>query len=344
MVVVFILAALNYKRIYRYFTSAGETENSVEVKLLLNQDPTLTELIDELAKARIYSDAAKLRGYVTDNNIDSTKLAGGKYIIAPGTEIDDLIHGFVKDENGNGNAEVKVNVVFNRCRDIYDIGANISQCIASDSAEIVDCILSDETMERYQFSEEQIPALFIPGSYEMYYDTDAKEFVAEMAIIFKSFWNEERLSKMKNLGFKTPSQVVTLASIVYSEQGRVSDEWPIIASLYLNRLQKGMKLQSDPTFKFCWGRDLDGVQRLLAKHRRVDCPYNTYIYEGLPPGPIFITPANVIDAVLSPASSDFIFMCAKPDNSGRHNFTSSGAQHERNARTYQQWLSTVLSE
>ena len=103
-----------------------------------------------------------------------------------------------------------------------------------------------------------------------------------------------------------------------------------------------MKLQSDPTFKFCWGRKLDGVQRLLNKHRDVDCDYNTYLHEGLPPGPIFITPAKVIDAVLSPANTNYIFMCAKPDYSGGHNFTASGREHENNAAVYRRWLANEL--
>src|SRR5690606_37752980 len=112
-------------------------------------------------------------------------------------------------------------------------------------------------------------------------------------------------------------------------------EWPIIARLYLNRISQGIRLQSDPTFKFCWGDQLRGTQRLLARHRDVDCPYNTYKIDGLPPGPICIVPAKVIDAVLNPADVDYIFMCAKPDYSGEHSFTSSGDEHVKNARAYQ---------
>lgn len=346
IIVVIILigaaAAFNYKRILSYFEREGRTINTTEVKLLFKTDPTLDELAKELVANGVIADEASLITIATDLHLSTDKFAAGKYIVLSGTKMRELLNGFVKNAEGNGNAEVKVNVIFNRCRDIYDIGGNISKCILADSASIVDYILSEEALNKYHFTAEQVPALFLPDSYEMYFDTDAEEFVAEMAKIFKEFWNEERKAKMISIGLSSPSQVATLASIVYSEQGKVPEEWPVIASLYLNRLKKGMKLQSDPTFKFCWGRQLDGVQRLLARHRNIDCPYNTYKYDGLPPGPIYITPASVIDAVLSPESTDYIFMCAKPDYSGEHNFTASANQHERNATVYRNWLKNEL--
>ncbi|MCO4814372.1 MAG: endolytic transglycosylase MltG, partial [Flavobacteriales bacterium] len=172
---------------------------------------------------------------------------------------------------------------------------------------------------------------------EMYYDTDAQEFVNLMAKEFKAFWNDDRKAKMKVLGFKSPSEVATLASIVYSEQSKYSEEWPIIAKLYLNRLDKGMRLESDPTFKFCWGDKLKGVERLLYVHRDIDCEYNTYKIKGLPPGPIYVVPGSVIDAVLNPAEVDYLFMCGKPGGRG-HNFAVTNAQHERNASVYRKWL------
>jgi UPF0755 protein len=146
------------------------------------------------------------------------------------------------------------------------------------------------------------------------------------------------MAKLKKVGLKKPSEAVTLASVVYSEQGRVADEWPVIAGLYLNRINQGIKLQSDPTFKFCWGDKLDGVQRLLNVHRDIDCSYNTYKINGLPPGPICIPPTEVVDAVLNRDNNTYIFMMAKPDYSGRHDFTVQYADHERLAKIYQNWL------
>jgi UPF0755 protein len=101
-------------------------------------------------------------------------------------------------------------------------------------------------------------------------------------------------------------------------------------------------LQSDPTFKFCWGDQLKGVQRLLAVHRDIDCPYNTYKIKGLPPGPIYLPPVGVVEAVLNPDQNNYIFMCAKPDYTGTHNFTASGAEHAKNAKAFQNWLAAEL--
>jgi UPF0755 protein len=148
--------------------------------------------------------------------------------------------------------------------------------------------------------------------------------------------------KLKTVGLNAPSEAVTLASIVYSEQSRRAEEWPVIAGLYLNRIKQGVKLQSDPTFKFCWGDQLKGVQRLLAVHRDIDCAYNTYKIKGLPPGPIYLPPVGVVEAVLNPDKNDYIFMCAKPDYSGTHNFTASGAEHAKNATAFQNWLAAEL--
>ena len=184
--------------------------------------------------------------------------------------------------------------------------------------------------------------MFLPNTYKMYYDTDQKEFIERMSNEFKSFWSVERLSKLKKIGLRKPSEAVTLASVVYSEQGRVSEEWPVIAGLYLNRINQGIKLQSDPTFKFCWGDKLDGVQRLLNVHRDIDCPYNTYKINGLPPGPICIPPTEVVDAVLNRDDNNYIFMMAKPDYSGRHDFTVDYSDHERLAKIYQNWLAKEI--
>lgn len=322
-----------------WFGKQQRTINETEVKLLIESDLSIDSLANYLVFKEIlkspkaFVEEAKTQG-LTDDSFDA-----GKYVILSGTKIVNLVDGFTRGENGQGKAEVKVNVLFNRCTRIEDIGMNISQFIQADSASIVDCIQSEATMKKYNFTDAQLPALFLPDSYEMYYDTDAEEFVDFMAVKFKEFWNAERIAKLKAIGFQSPSQAVTLASIVYSEQSKSSQEWPIIAKLYLNRIHQGILLQSDPTFKFCWGQELNGVQRLLAKHRNIDCPYNTYKYLGLPPGPICITPGKVIDAVLNPADVDYIFMCAKPGYDGEHNFTKSGAQHIKNATEFQRWLS-----
>lgn len=333
------LAYLNRSEIKQFLFGTQKTINPSEVTLLLKEDMNADELADFLIEKKVLDNKKPFLKQLDKAELSNQTIDAGKYVVLSGTRLSDLAAGFARGENGHGVAELKVKVIFNRCKTIEDIGMNISKCISADSSSLVDYISSPKTLSKYSFSLQQMPALFLPDTYELYYDTDAEEFVAFMAEEFKNFWTEERKSKMKTIGLSYPSQVTTLASIVYSEQGKIADEWPIIARLYLNRLEKGMKLQSDPTFKFCWGSELNGVQRLNGRHRNIDCDYNTYKIDGLPPGPICIVPKKVLDAVLSPSSNNYLFMCAKPDYSGEHNFTQSDIVHVRNATAYQRWLS-----
>jgi UPF0755 protein len=314
--------------------------NAVEQRLLFGEDPTLDELIDALHSKKIISSKDEARKIAKEISLTDDKIEGGKYVILPETRLDNLLGAFERDTDGRGKGEVLVNVIFNNCRDLYDVSKNVSVCISADSASLAEHLLHPETLRKYGFTAAQMPAMILPQQYEMEFDTNASEFVAFMAERFKEFWTDERKGKLHSIGLQAPSQAVTLASIVYSEQGKIQEEWPIIAALYLNRIKKGMKLKSDPTFKFCWGRELDDVQYLTAKHRDIECDYNTYHIQGLPPGPICITPAKVVDAVLNKANVNYLFMCAKPDYSGEHNFTASDVQHMRNASIYQKWIRT----
>jgi UPF0755 protein len=265
-------------------------------------------------------------------------IAPGKYIIEPGTAYRHIWNGLTLNSKLNGNAEQSVQVSFENCRTLNDLAGKLQKQLDLDSTELMAYLQNGTTLSYLGFTLEQLPALFIPNTYELYWDQTPQQFVDRMAQEFKNFWTPERKAKLQAVGLKAPSEAVTLASIVYSEQSVRTEEWPIIAGLYLNRVKQGIKLQSDPTFKFCWGDQLKGVQRLLYTHRDIDCPYNTYKIAGLPPGPIYLPPVGVVDAVLNPDKNDYIFMCAKPDHSKTHNFTASGAQHVQNATAFQKWL------
>lgn len=343
IVLVGLLGVAGYlgrHKIKAFLSSSSRTTNGMEVKLLFREDPTATELAQILVAEGVLSDEKQFFDAAAEIAIDTNSFAAGKYIILTGTTIENLVDGFVKGENGQGKAEKKVRVLFNRCEVIADIGSNISKYILADSASLVDYILDPQTLKKYDFTAEQIPALFIPKEYQMYFDTDAAEFVEIMAAEFRAYWTAERLEKLKKIGLKSPSQAVTLASIVYMEQSRVSEEWPIIAKLYLNRIEQGIPLQADPTFKFCWPDRLKGIERLLDVHRDKDCPYNTYIYKGIPPGPICLPPYKVVDAVLNPADVSYIFLCG--DGTGHHNFATTNAEHNKNVAAYRVWLKEYL--
>ncbi|MBM3165379.1 MAG: endolytic transglycosylase MltG [Bacteroidetes bacterium] len=270
--------------------------------------------------------------------LSKERIALGMYEIHPNTTYRTLLNGFTKNKLGNGNGEIEVTLTFNNCKTLQQMAGKVSKCIAADSAALMAYLLQGSTLKKYGFTLEQLPALFIPNTYKLFFDTDEEAFTQRMAEEFKLFWTTSRTAQIKAIGLNSPSEVTTLASIVFAEQSRISAEWPIIAGLYLNRIRTGMKLQSDPTFKFCWGDKLDGVQRLLAVHRSKVCPYNTYLVKGLPPGPINLPEAAVLDAVLNAPSVEYLFMCAKPDYSGRHNFAVSGTEHLENARLFQRWL------
>lgn len=340
IIALLAVVAVGYWKRHSIMALLGEkpkrTINTSEVKLLFRTPPSFFELKKELVAKGVVANASDLDKTASEFDFDSTKLCAGKYVILSGTRLNNLLDGFQMAENGHGKKEVKVNVIFNNCIDIPDVGGNISKCILADSTSIVDYILAESTLQKYGFTKEQIPALFLRQQYEMYFDTDAETFVRFMADEFKAFWSEERMQKLKKVGLNSPSEASTIASIVISEQSRFSDEWAIIAKTYLNRVKKGMRLEADPTFKFCWPDRLKGVEHLLNKHKRIDCPYNTYLYAGIPPGPICLTSKKAIDAVLNPANVDYIFLCG--DGTGRHKFAKSLAEHNRNAEAYRKWL------
>jgi UPF0755 protein len=176
--------------------------------------------------------------------------------------------------------------------------------------------------------------MFIPNTYEMYWNTSAKLFCEKMQKEYKRYWNETRLKKASNIGY-TPEEVIILASIV-EEETQNNAEKSIIAGVYINRIKKGMPLQADPTVKFAVG-DFT-IKRVLDKHTSVDSRYNTYRYEGLPPGPICIPSITTVNAVLNYQHHDYLYFCAKTNFSGTHSFAKTLQQHNINANAYRKAL------
>jgi UPF0755 protein len=176
--------------------------------------------------------------------------------------------------------------------------------------------------------------MFIPNTYEVYYQTSPKELIERMHSEYEKFWNSERKAKAAKLGF-TPIEISILASITQAESIK-KEEAPIIAGLYINRLKIGMPLQADPTLVFAVG-DFT-LKRVLNEHKEIDSPYNTYKNAGLPPGPINMPELRSLEAVLNYTQSDYLYMCAKEDFSGNHNFTGDYNRHVNNAIKYQRAL------
>ncbi len=227
-----------------------------------------------------------------------------------------------------------VKITFNNVRLIPDLAEKITRNLEMEPQEFEAALIKFSMNNTYGFTKDNVLCMFIPNTYEVYYNISTKSLLDRMHEEFKNFWNSDRTEKAKALGL-TPIEVSILASIVQAESVK-SDEAPIIAGLYINRLKQGIPLQADPTLVFAVG-DFT-LKRVLNEHKEVDSPYNTYRNRGLPPGPINLPEMNSLDGVLNYFHSDYIYMCAKEDFSGRHNFSASYQEHLRNADRYQNAL------
>jgi UPF0755 protein len=228
-----------------------------------------------------------------------------------------------------------VTITFNNVRLLPELAQKITRTIGMRPEEFEAELVRFAMSNTYGFSKDNILAMFIPNTYEVYYNITPAQLIDRMHDEYELFWNEERRKKAEAIGL-TPVEVSVLASIVQAETVK-RDEAPVIAGLYINRLKKGIPLQADPTLVYAVG-DFS-LKRVLNEHKEVDSPYNTYKYRGLPPGPINMPEIASIDAVLNYKPSNYLYMCAREDFSGYHNFTSNLAEHNRNAQRYQQALS-----
>ncbi|MEY3084124.1 MAG: hypothetical protein RL037_304 [Bacteroidota bacterium] len=326
-----------------YFKGKKISINKESTELFVKQKTSLESLADQLIKNNIIDDKAAFMAVGEYKGLDENKIAGGKYIIKKGSSYKDLLNGFTKNNKGNGNAEVEVQVTFNNCNTIEDICGKVTQCIDIDSALLFKYIRNPENWKKESISMtyEQLPALFIPNTYKMYYDTDAETFFHRMAEEYKKFWSTERMDKLTKIGLNKPYEATTIASIVYAEQNLVSQEWPIIAAVYLNRIGTGMMLQSCPTVRYCDPIGIPSQPYEKDIMRVKDCAYNTYTQKGMPPGPINIPSPKVVDAVLNRSAEKYLFMCAKPDNSHSHNFAVDYATHSRNSALFNNYLNAL---
>lgn len=227
-----------------------------------------------------------------------------------------------------------VKLMFQNVRTTRQLAGIVGRQLETDSAELAALLEDEKFLANLGLNRYTAATLFIPNTYEFYWNTDAEKFIEKMAKEHKAFWNETRLARASRIGF-TPEQVSTLASIVERETSR-NDEKPTVAGVYMNRLRKNWKLEADPTLIFA-ANDFT-IRRVLNKHKQIDSPYNTYLYEGLPPGPICIPSISSLDAVLSNAQHDYMFFCAREDFSGYHNFAKTYSEHLANARRFQSEL------
>lgn len=248
----------------------------------------------------------------------------GHYIIKQGMSNDELINMLRLGE------QVPVDVIFNNIRTKEQLAQKVSKQIEADSIDLINYLKDTVYLSRQGLNGATSLTLFIPNTYEFYWNTSAKQFIERMIRENHAFWNADRKAKADEAGL-TKEEVITLASIVEKETNK-NDEKANIAGVYINRLNRDWLLQADPTLVYASG-DF-GLTRVLNIHKKIDSPYNTYMYPGLPPGPICIPSIASIEAVLNYEKHDYFFFCAKDDLSGYHVFATSITQHNRNARKY----------
>jgi UPF0755 protein len=317
-------AYYTYTKIYKSNVDlSGKNVAYLYIKTGSNFNDVLSALMENhlIKNESSFIWVAERKGY-------KNKVKPGKYKIKKNMNNNELVNLLRSGEQD------PVKLVFNEARTKKDFVEIIHKQIEASEEEMTSLINDDDVLKEYGVNNKNVLTLFIPNTYEFYWNTSATEFMDRMLKESNKFWNKERIRKAQNLGL-TKAEVSILASIVQQES-RVVDEQPVIAGVYLNRLKKGMRLQADPTVIYAIG-DFT-IKRVLNVHLEFDSPYNTYKYSGLPPGPICIPYSTTIDAVLNTKQHNYIYFCAKEDFSGRHNFAASIAEHDRNAAKFRRAL------
>lgn len=258
-------------------------------------------------------------------NYIKNPMRAGQYEVKPGWNTVQLIRHL------RGGKQLPVKVVLTNERLPEDVAAKVARFIEADSTELWELFQDESYLQEIGYTKETLMSIFIPNTYELFWNTSPKTFMERMLKEHELFWKKEsRLTKAKALNLN-PWEVYTLASIVEKETLQ-SAEKPKMAGVYLNRLETDMLLQADPTSVFA-RRDFN-TRRVTDYHTKFDSPYNTYIYKGLPPGPISMSSISSIDGVLNAEEHDYVFFCAKGDGTGFHNFAKDLAAHNRNASIY----------
>jgi len=309
---------------YIFFSATFHTSKKVYV--YIDDDDTPDSVI---AKVRKKGDPSSIASFMWLIKTFGYKVHAGRYAIAPGSGTLLLYHRLATGH------QTPLEFSLNNIRTKKDLAESISRQLMMKEHTIESDLNDPAFCSKYGFTPETIICMFIPNTYQFYWNIKPKTFFKRMKDESDKFWaDDNRLEKAKEIGY-TPEQVMTIASIV-EEETNSSDEKSMIAGVYINRLHKGMKLQSDPTIRFAL-QDFT-IRRVGGQQLHVNSPYNTYVNQGLPPGPIRIPSIEGVDDVLHYVHHDYIYMCAKEDFSGTHNFAATWQEHEVNAKKYQQAL------
>ncbi len=323
MVLAVISVAVGYNFLYGDKVKLGEGERLIIILPGDSYDEVFSMITDslEVNNPDILDWVARKKSY-------PSLIKPGRYLFSGDMSYIEII-----DLLRSGDQQ-PIEVTFNNIRTLNDLAGKVGKQIEADSTDIITFL--DDPVNYFEdgFTRETVMAVFIPNTYEMYWNTSAEGFYKRMLQEYHRFWNDDRMARAEAKGLN-PVEVAILASIIDDEVVK-ADEKPRIAGVYLNRLNRGMPLQACPTIKFALN-DFT-ITRVLNKHLLVESPYNTYKYKGLPPGPIGCPTIEGIEAVLNAEKNDYLFFAAKADFSGYHNFSRTLSEHNRYADEYQREL------
>ncbi len=326
LLIILVGIALTFKFYQAVFSPNVSLGNKDQATLYIESGSDIDALKADLLKNGILKDVSSFERVASLMKYNIVK--PGKYKISNGWTNKDLI------SHLRSGKQDPVNLTFNNIRKIEDLAGYFASKLEPDSLSILAYFLSDSTLAKYDRNASNMLSLFIPNTYQFFWNSSPQKIVSRLSYEHDKFYNYKRKEKMDKLGL-SDSEVYTLASIVQKET-LVNEEKPRVAGVYLNRLKRGQLLQADPTVVFASG-DFN-LRRVLNKHLAIDSPYNTYKYEGLPPGPIAMPDVSTIDAVLNYEKHSYLYFCASPDNSGRHLFAKNLVEHNRNANRYRAYL------
>jgi UPF0755 protein len=322
-IVAFIVLFIVYRSL---FGSSVKTEKSEQV-IFIPTGSSYTQVLDTLKSNFSIKNQVVFEWLAKKKNYP-TLVKPGKYIIHNNISCNELINLL------RSGRQSPVKVTFNNVRSLNQLAGKIGKQIEADSTAIISFLNNESGYSSDGFNNETIISLFIPNTYDIYWNTDPLKLYNRMLKEYKLYWNEERMSKAREKNL-TPVEVAILASIIDDEVVKL-DEKPRIAGVYLNRLRKGIPLQACPTIKFALN-DFT-ITRVLKKYLDVDSPYNTYKHNGFPPGPIGCPTISGLESVLNAEKHDYLFFAAKSDFSGYHNFSRTLSEHNHFAALYQKEL------
>lgn len=323
VVIISVIAVVIYKSLFGL--KIGTSDNGFS--LYIPTGATYSQVLDSLNSGVTISKPGIFK-WIAEKKKYPSHVRAGKYHVSNGTTYSELVNML------RSGKQVPVRVTFSIIRTLNELAGRVGGQIEADSTRLMQFLNNEENYRKDGFTKQTIIAVFIPNTYEFFWNTGEEAFYTRMLKEYRKFWNADRLAKAKEKGL-SPVEVSILASIIDDEVVNAGEK-PRIAGVYLNRLKKGIPLQACPTIKFAMN-DFT-ITRVLNKYLTIESPYNTYKYRGFPPGPVGCPSVQGIEAVLNAEDHDYYYFAAKPDFSGTHNFSRTLAEHNHYAALYQREL------